>query len=515
MMSQSMASELPLNGFGTCVTYGEGNDMGIGLPIEIDENRPVVIAHPAAGNHYSASMSLFEDAGHPFVHVLVDYGQFCPDEWPYHADEAHHAIYQRLHDTSEGSPVFRKTSIRIPHWQVHTVGEAYEYLSKAPPVDILYVDWLTWLDHFIENKATAFADMMAHYVSKIRDGGLVILDHKHLAMGEDERNPWFNHPASPFSVGPQTKMEEMCTIEWLGLDANQEMNTFAATVFKVHHSTTGTLGKTDWNEAIKPWFWKSIPEMALTKQQIQCMIEEDQGESIHPHAITWDNWHDTWTTVHMEGSEKTMTFQTPVPPRVAWPRASYMAYLQWLLAHPQSLQALPEKRSYSFENENFVLNLIHGDLLEVAPSLYSDNTALTVRETLQQKVIARCPWWSNQATILQLKQSWIPNPIYGLRWSGESATSHLAKVLIEQAMKQSKGSDITKWKTFDCRHVVTVAHGTATLAEVMAAVEAYYERLGPNTARQEHTLELTIVHLDANEYQEHDLPNHWTRRDSS
>jgi len=53
------------------------------------------------------------------------------------------------------------------------------------------------------------------------------------------------------------------------------------------------------------------------------------------------------------------------------------------------------------------------------------------------------------------------------------------------------------------------------LAEVMAAIEAYYERLGPNTARQEHTLELTIVHLDANEYQEHNLLNHWTRRDSS
>ncbi|MGY8729071.1 MAG: hypothetical protein ACKVKS_07615, partial [Candidatus Poseidoniales archaeon] len=60
-MSQSMTRDLPLNGFGTCVTYGNGSDMGIGLPIEIDENRPVVIAHPAAGNHYSASMSLFED----------------------------------------------------------------------------------------------------------------------------------------------------------------------------------------------------------------------------------------------------------------------------------------------------------------------------------------------------------------------------------------------------------------------------------------------------------------------
>ena len=68
---------------------------------------------------------------------------------------------------------------------------------------------------------------------------------------------------------------------------------------------------------------------------------------------------------------------------------------------------------------------------------------------------------------------------------------------------------------FPRMHTDTITHGTATLAEVTAAVEAYYERLGPNAARQEHTLELTIVHLDANEYQEHDLPNHWTRRDSS
>ena len=37
-MSQSMARKLSLNGFGSCVTYGEANDVGIGLPIEIDEN---------------------------------------------------------------------------------------------------------------------------------------------------------------------------------------------------------------------------------------------------------------------------------------------------------------------------------------------------------------------------------------------------------------------------------------------------------------------------------------------
>ena len=260
MMSQSMARKLPLNGFGNCVTYGEANDMGIGLPIEIDENRPLVIAHPAAGSYHHASMSLFEDAEHPFVHLLVDYDQCCPDIWPYHADEAHHAIFQRLHDTSEGAPVFRKTSITVPHWQIHVIGEAYEYLSKSAPIDILYVDWMSWLDKFIVNSATALPDMMTHYANKIRDGGLVILDHKHLQTDENGHS-WYNHPGGTFAIGEHAMMEEVCTIEWIGMGWNgtYEMQTYSATVFKIHHSRKGPLGNIDWNEAIKPWFWKSIP----------------------------------------------------------------------------------------------------------------------------------------------------------------------------------------------------------------------------------------------------------------
>jgi len=511
-MSQSMLRDLPLNGFGTCVTYGEGTSMGIGLPIEIDENRPVVIAHPAAGNHYHASMSLFEDAEHPFVHVLVDYGQFCPDEWPYHADSAHHAIYQRLHDTSEHAPVFRKTSIAVPHWQIHIVNEAYEYLSKAPPVDILYVDWMTWLDQFVIDSDTAFPEMMAHYASNIRDGGLVILDHKHIMMGEDG-NRWFNHPGGVFAVGQQSQMEEMCTIEWLGMNANYEMQTFEATVFKVHHLTDGPLGHLDWNEAIMPWFGNSIPEMALNQQQVQSLIEADHSESVHPNAITWDNWHDTWSSIYMEASDQTMTFQTPVPPRVAWPKAAYMGFLQWLVHHPQCLQVTPEKQSYTLQGENFTLNLIHGDLLELAPTLYNKHAALAVRDTLQQQVIRRCPWWKHQVTTLQTSESWLPNPISGLRWSGESATPNLAKLLMRQAKAQSKGRPGNDWKQFQCTEVVTVAHGTATLSEVMAAVEAYYQHLRRETPRSASPLKLTVVYLDESEYQEVEMPPNWRRQD--
>ncbi len=53
---------------------------------------------------------------------------------------------------------------------------------------------------------------------------------------------------------------------------------------------------------------------------------------------------------------------------------------------------------------------------------------------------------------------------------------------------------------FNCRNIVTVAHGNATLLEVLRAVEAYYKELGLDYPRSHKTLELTIVHLDKNEY---------------
>tara|TARA_B100000459_G_scaffold146109_1_gene111635 strand:- start:92 stop:1639 length:1548 start_codon:yes stop_codon:yes gene_type:complete len=513
MMSQSMTRKLQLEGFGFCIAYGKDKDMGIGLPIEVDENRPLVVAHPAAANHYHASMSLFEDAGHPFVHALVDFGQFCPDEWPYHANVANHANYQRLHDTSTGDPVFRKVFIDIPHWQIHHGGDAFEYLMNAPPVDVLYVDWFSWIDRFIINDDVAFADMMAQYASKIRDGGLVIVDHKHREMGEGGCR-WFNHPGGFFALDSNTQMEEVCDIEWLGGNANDEVQTYAATVFKVHHSANGPLGHHDWFEAIKPWFWNTAPEMGLSPSQVQHMLDEEVEESVHPNAITWENWHDTWSTVYMDDREEGMTFKTPVPPRFAWPYEAYSSYLQWLVNHPQCLQVEIEKRSYKLQGENFVLNVIHGDLIELAPALYTKHSAIAVRNKLQQHVKARCPWWKHQTTTIQTRESWSSNPIQPLQWSGENATPNLAKLLIEHSKVQSLGATYYNSRYFQCREIITVAHGTATLNEAMAAVEAYYEEIGQDVSRPLYTLELTIVHLDEHEYQDLNLPLKWRRGDS-
>lgn len=511
-MNQSKTRKLTLEGLGLCITYGKDNTLGVGLPIDIDEDRPLVIAHPAAANHYHASMSLFEDAGHPFVHVLVDYGQFCPDEWPYHADIVNHAVYQRLHDTSQGHPVFRKVCIDVPHWQVHVGGEAYEYLSNAPPVDILYADWFSWIDRFVTREEHAFADMMAQYISKIRDGGLVIVDHKHMQLREGGCR-WFNHPDQTFPVGPNSVMEQVCDIEWLGENAYHEMQTYAATVYKVHHSANSPLGQTDWFEEIKPWFWNTVPEMGLSPSQVQGMLDNEIEESIHPNAITWENWHDTWSTVYMDGRDG-LTFKTPVPPRFAWPYEAYSSYLQWLVNHPKCLQTELNKRSYRLLRENFVLNFVHGDLLELAPALYSKHAALAVRHKLSQQVKARCPWWKHQATVLQTRHSWESNPISGLQWSGESATPHLAKLLIEHAKTQSLATTHHNSRYFECREIVTVAYGNATIREVMDGVEAYYDALGFEAPRQPTTLELTVVYMDEDEYLEDNISPRWGRRDS-
>ena len=124
---------------------------------------------------------------------------------------------------------------------------------------------------------------------------------------------WFNHPGGLFALDSNTQMEEVCDIEWLGGNADDEVQTYAATVFKVHHSANGPLGHHDWFEAIKPWFWNTVPEMGLSPSQVQHMLDDEVEESVHPNAITWENWHDTWSTVYMDDREEGMTFKTPVP----------------------------------------------------------------------------------------------------------------------------------------------------------------------------------------------------------
>ena len=125
----------------------------------------------------------------------------------------------------------------------------------------------------------------------------------------------------------------------------------------------------------------------------------------------------------------------PVPPIKAWPKDSYLKYLKWLNENPKLLFEKMKKRTYQLQNYNFKLTLIHGDIVELAPTLYCRDGAIAARENLQQRIISRCPWWKNQATVLQRGKLWNYNPIKGgLIWSGNNSTPDLTRLLIEQSI---------------------------------------------------------------------------------
>ncbi len=483
-------------GFGTCLAYGP--PLEIGLPIKVNPNRPLVMAHPAAAMHYHASFGLLEDANHPFIQFMVDLGDYAPTSWSVNANESGRAPFQRLPDTVNGHEVYRKASMKTPHWQVHAgCNEAYETLTNMPPIDILYVDWLSWLPIEDNHGEGDFRQRMSSFVHKIRDGGLVLLDHKHKSMDEGD-HPWFRHPEGDvFSVGGQSSMRNMGLVEWLAPNLWGDYETHIASAFLVHHNPDGTLGTTDWDVAMKPWFWGTVAEMSLQPEQIQELVDATAEAPIHLDATTLDDWMETWIRVmDQHGSQN--AYMTPEPPAEAWPNGAYHEFLNGLFENPQLLMDVPEKRSYRLRGENFKLNIVYGNILDLAPALYAKNAVLALRSNLAKQVVARCPWWSGHALVLQTEPTWMNNLIQGLTWSGEAATPLLAKKMLEMAKVQTQSSSYTEVNKFPVGHVVTVAHGHGTLSEVMKAVKAYYASIPEYMALA--PMELTIVCLDSEDY---------------
>jgi len=315
--------------FGTCVAYGPS--AGIGLPIRVAEHRPLVMVHPCAHAHYHASHALVADAGHPFLQFIVDFGDHSPDAWGVNASVAGTATHVRLLDSTDGHKVYRHAGLATPHWQVHAVGEALETLLSLPPVDILYVDWLSWMNPEGYGEPLVFLEAMKVYAHKIRDGGLVVLDHKHHHLNGGPVD-WFTFPeASRFEVLPGIEMTNEGPVEWLGPDLYGKTQSHAASVFSVHHvasarseapssavkvSEAGAApahdaAPFDWDKAMKAWFEMNVPELrsGVSGACIHLSSSSDEFDgsahtgthhSMHPEALTVEQWMDLWMMVNDE-----------------------------------------------------------------------------------------------------------------------------------------------------------------------------------------------------------------------
>ena len=72
-----------------------------------------------------------------------------------------------------------------------------------------------------------------------------------------------------------------------------------------------------------------------------------------------------------------------------------------------------------------MVRTIHGDIIELSPLLFKDNSYIAVRRSLSKKILNRCPWWKNNIVELQSSRPWMENPIPNLIWSGYDVTNKL------------------------------------------------------------------------------------------
>ena len=278
--------------WGGCIAYGPPIDFG--LPIAVPKDRPLVVAHPAAAMHHHASFGLLSDAGHPFIHVMVDWGEYAPTSWDISAHESGLATWQRIADTTQGHTVCRKAGLSTPHWQVHIPGEAFATLTNLPPLDVLYLDWLAWLEAHAPNPCTDFANAIGAFVHKVREGGLVVLDHKHIAMNDGEHG-WFSHVNEAFVHLPGgSLLANKGVVEWMSPDLYGEYHTHMATVYEVHHGIDGALAQKDWEQAMQAWTWTVMPEVSMSPASVKALLESEPSPPVHPDAKTQVQWMDDW-----------------------------------------------------------------------------------------------------------------------------------------------------------------------------------------------------------------------------
>jgi hypothetical protein len=480
--------------FGTCIAHGP--PMEIGLPFTVPKGRPLMMAHPAAGNHYAASFSLIEDAGHPFVHFMVDFGAYFPTFW--HTSTTEASDYHRIADTVDGYATFRKATLSTPHWQVHACGDANQILSQTPPVDILYLDWLEWIQ-CQNGGAKSFISMMSAMAHTVLNNGLVIIDHKHINL-QQSGCTWFDFPSeSNFSVSETTSLTHQGMIEWLGCNSFGEYTTYSASVFSVHHQDDTNQSKgVKGDDDIQTWFWKTMPEMRMPKQQLKQLLNQHPPEHLHPDGYSYEEWLETMWVKMSAHDHYSFSYFGAQPPVHAWPDGAYIDYLTWIVDECAVSSPSMVSKSYTMKAQPFKLNIVYGDVCELASMLYSPTSVLALRAKLAKQVTSVCPWWRGQCLTVQSAQPWMTNPISGLVWSGPNATPNLIPMFINMVKHAPIGGLDGNLKLKNYNHLVTVAHGTASLCEVMQSIEVYYNDLPHDLSPD--PFEVTIVCLDETDY---------------
>lgn len=488
-----------------CGTFIHSSDeLNVGIDFTLDKSRPLVIAHPAAGNHYHASMSFIQEFDHPFIQLVIDLYPYFPDIWPGTVTTSGNFMkYQRINDTIDGYPVFRVCDNKQPHWQVQVTSDADEYLNSIPLVDILYLDWIDWVKIGKGDVEKPIQSILTHVAKFVRKGGLIILDHKH-----DLRRMFCVNEIGTESLAVNQSLGSVLSysgeLEWLGENSISELTAYSASMYVVSGN--------DENDMIdltvfQTWLSGLVPEFAQSLQQINSAIEAGRNQFDHVDAYTWDIWNDNYIQKLTDDIIQ-VDYPNPVPAMCTWKLKDYQKFLNWVKNNPHLLAESNEPRSYVNTNHSHMVNIIHGDIVEISPNLFKENSLVAVRKSLGQKILNRCPWWTENIVELQSSRPWMENPIPGLLWSGDDVTIKLIGDIMELCYSKFLQKFPDSDKIPESLEIITIANGNGGLDELLQGFDNFLLR---SKFPKKVKLNLTVVHLDIDDYADGYLPKNWLR----
>lgn len=479
------------------------NDLNIGIEIEIDTKRPLVLAHPAAGNHYHASMSFAQELNHPFIQVVIDQYPHFPDTWPNESSTAGIFMkYQRLNDTVDGDPVFRVCDEKQPHWQIQVANDANIYLRNIPEVDILYLDWIDWIDDYQKANQKGLDIILENASNYVRDGGLIILDHKH-----ELRKLFFpnftDDCLSHFGDSNNSCISYSGEIEWLGENSSSEFTAYNASVFTVKKKNQHSKELDNYQQ----WFKKLIPEFAMSIKQINHVLKSNLPQYQHVDAYTWD-MHNNSYIEQLKNDVFYPQYSDLIPPKEAWEFSSYQKFLAWLLENNHLLSDELIGRCYHHSFSNHKVSIFHGDIVELAPLLFHDNYFIAVRKALSKKITNRFPWWKESLVTLQTNEPWASNPIQDMTWSGANVSIKLIEEIMTLGTKKFKDRFHKRKIIPSSFNIITIANGTGDLNELLRAFEHHITSVKGDCPFE---MNLTVIHVDDFDYLETSIDKSWIR----
>lgn len=434
------------------------NQLFTEVPLPKASDGPLIVVHPAAGANYLASWNVMIDHGQPFVLICDDVNPHYPDEWPYHSDDTGYEYFARIADPVGIGAAYRNPDLGFQNLLVHRAMDGKEGYLSIPEIDILYLDWL---EPFSNNEhGKAFMDCIALMASRVKDGGVIILDRKH-------KNPcsqWFDFPEDgAFTVADGISLQHIGKGEWpiLSLEMSWAKE-IAAEVFSVNNSNQ--LGNADdFLATLMVERRMDIASLEMMKRRIP------QRWSSHPDR---DYWIERYLD-HLD-IPSISELEYPYPLTGPWDADRYRDWVQSLIDEPHHLRPV-ERNAREYVFGGIKTMIIHGDIVDHADWLYLKDASLILRNKQLRACLARCLALKVKAVKLQPK--WGFQPITSLKWSGEDATQNLTQKLLNLTLSPV---------------VATIVHGDASLAQLQAELEDYEGEVE----------QLIIFHLDKDDYQE-------------